>query len=165
MGVVNLPRYCRLFKMMMMMIYILWWSVCVSRKIITSYLLELSARGAKRDTRQALPAEGRLWPSDDDDDDGDGGRGKPASLLSLVHDWSLTDRQSSSSTVTQTSFSLNITSPSSTSPWKEVTIKVTRISIRQESDHCHFCKCWRDCMMMRLKFENRLLMELRNSIE
>ena len=32
---------------------------------------ELSAGGAKRDARQALPAVGRLWPSDDDDDDDD----------------------------------------------------------------------------------------------
>ena len=42
--------------------------VCLSRKMITS---QLSARGAKRDARQALPAVGRLWPSDDDGDDAD----------------------------------------------------------------------------------------------
>ena len=32
-------------------IYILWGSVCVSRKIITSYPPELKAGGAKRDAR------------------------------------------------------------------------------------------------------------------
>ena len=41
----------------------------MSRKIITSYPPKLSARGAKRDTRWALPAEVLLWPSDDGDDD------------------------------------------------------------------------------------------------
>ena len=45
--------------------------VCLSRKKITSFLPKLSARGMKRDARQALPAVGQLWPSDDDDDDDD----------------------------------------------------------------------------------------------
>ena len=43
----------------------------MSQKIITSYPPELSAGGAKQDARKALPAVGRLWPSDDDDDDDD----------------------------------------------------------------------------------------------
>ena len=42
---------------------------CVSQKIITSYPSELSVAGAKPDACQALPAVGRLWPSDDDDDE------------------------------------------------------------------------------------------------
>ena len=43
----------------------------MSRKIITFYSPELSARGAKQDARLALPAIGRLWPSGNDDyDDG-----------------------------------------------------------------------------------------------
>ena len=46
--------------------------MCVSQKIITSYPPELSAGGAKQDARKALPAVGRLWPSDDDGDDDDG---------------------------------------------------------------------------------------------
>ena len=42
--------------------------MCVSRKIITSYPPQLSTGGAKRDAREALPAVGRLWPSDDNGD-------------------------------------------------------------------------------------------------
>ena len=39
---------------------------CLSRKMITSYPPGLSAKGAKWDACWALPAIGRLWPSDDD---------------------------------------------------------------------------------------------------
>ena len=39
--------------------------------MITSYPPELSAGASKRDVRQALPAEGQLWPCDDDDGDDD----------------------------------------------------------------------------------------------
>ena len=42
--------------------------LCVCQKIST-FLSELSARGTKRDVCQALPAAGRLWPSDDYDED------------------------------------------------------------------------------------------------
>ena len=34
-------------------------------------LHELSARGAKRGSWQALPAIARIWPCDDDDEEGD----------------------------------------------------------------------------------------------
>ena len=59
--------------MMMMMIYIYYdeVSVCLCAYNEKSSLSpsELSAGGAKRDARQALPAVGRLWPSDDDGHD------------------------------------------------------------------------------------------------
>ena len=41
--------------------------VCHEKSSLPTF--ELSVGGAKRDVRQALPAVGWLWPSDDYDDD------------------------------------------------------------------------------------------------
>ena len=65
--------------------------VCVSVTKKEHFLsAELSAGGAKRDARQALPAVGQLWPSDNDgagddnDEDGDGAGATYDTLILLI---------------------------------------------------------------------------------
>ena len=61
-------------KIILAIFKVIWWyiyydEVCVCHEKSSLPTSELSARGAKWAARQAVPAVGRLWPSDDDDED------------------------------------------------------------------------------------------------